>query len=389
VPESTRILESQYFYEDPFSSVVPPIYLSVAYRYVDDEESATDDRGEVVKYSREENPTLRPLERAVAALEGADDGLAFNSGMSAIATTLMTFMRRGLRALTLKEMYSTTIQLLQELVAMVGGELVKVYPSTEAILEELKVRKYDLVVMEVMTNPTLKVIDVSEVGKVAAEAGAALIVDNTFTTPILVKPLRSGASAVIHSSTKYLSGHNDVMGGVAAANKELVEVIWEWRRRLGTAQQPLEAYLTYRGLKTLPLRFEKQSRTAMALAEFLRDNSKVMSVNYPGLPDDPYHSVAARLFDRQLYGGVLSFTLREGPDAAKKFLRSLRLAKAAPSLGGTETLVTLPALTAASNISPEDRKALGIEGSLVRVAVGLEDPEDLIEDFGRALSSIT
>jgi Cystathionine beta-lyases/cystathionine gamma-synthases len=165
VRESTRILESQYFYEDPFSSVVPPIYLSVAYRYVDDEESATDDRGEVVKYSREENPTLRPLERAVAALEGADDGLAFNSGMSAIATTLMAFMRRGLRALTLKEMYSTTIQLLQELVAMVGGELVKVYPSTEAILEELKVRKYNLVVMEVMTNPTLKVIDVSEVGK--------------------------------------------------------------------------------------------------------------------------------------------------------------------------------------------------------------------------------
>ncbi|NAZ38680.1 MAG: cystathionine gamma-synthase family protein, partial [Acidilobus sp.] len=197
MPESTRILESQYFYEDPFSSVVPPIYLSVAYGYVDEERSVRDDRGEVIKYSREENPTLRPLERAVAALEGADDGLAFNSGMSAITTTLMAFMRRGLRALTLKEMYSTTIQLLQELVAMVGGELVKVYPSTEAILEELKGRKYDLVIMEVMTNPTLKVIDVSEVGKVAAEAGVVLIVDNTFTTPLLVKPLGSGASAVV------------------------------------------------------------------------------------------------------------------------------------------------------------------------------------------------
>ncbi|MGC9112825.1 cystathionine gamma-synthase family protein [Acidilobus sp.] len=386
--EDTEILGSQYG-NDPYRSVVPPIYLSVAYDYITDDNAVRDDKGRVVRYSRETNPSLRPLEKAVAALEGADDALAFSSGMGAIAVSLLALLKRGARVLTLKEMYGVTIQLLQDLVNLVGGSLVKVYPSTEEVINELTGGKYDVAVLEVMTNPTLKVVDLREIGRAAKEAGTRLIVDNTFTTPLLVRPLRLGASVVVHSSTKYLAGHNDVVGGIAAASASEVKDLYEWRGKLGTVQPPFEAYLTYRGLKTLSLRFERQSRTAMALAEFLHDCSKVATVYYPGLPDSPYHEVASRLFERPLYGGVLSFTLRGGPEAALRFVKALRVARVAPSLGGTETLVTLPAFTASSHISPEERRALGIEESLVRVSVGLEDEGDLVEDFGKALESIS
>ena len=385
--ENTEIIRAQYM-EDPFSSVIPPVYLSVVFGYVSDEDARKDDRGEVVRYSREENPTLRPLEKAIAALEGSDDALAFNSGMSSIVTALMALLRRGARVLTLKELYGASLEVMRELTSLAGGSVKSVYPDTDAVVEELKGGHHDLVFVEVMTNPTLKVIDVREVARAASEAGAVLVVDSTFTTPLLVRPVRLGASLVVHSTTKYLSGHDDVVGGVAAARAEVVGAMLRWRRLLGAIQPPLEAYLTYRGLKTLPPRFERVSKTAMALAEFLHGQSRVRAVHYPGLPDDPGHSVAERLFERRMFGGVLSFTLRGGLEEAKRFLRSLRLARPAPSLGGSETLVTIPALTASSHIPPEDRVELGIEDSLVRVSVGLEDPDDLIEDFSRALSSL-
>lgn len=386
--EGTQIIRAQYT-EDPFSSVVPPVYLSAVFGYISDEEAKRDDRGEVVRYSREVNPTLRPLERAVASLEGSDDALAFSSGMSSIVTTFMALLRRGAKVLTLKELYGASLEVIKELTSLAGGSVKSVYPDADSVVEELSRDSYDLVFVEVMTNPTLKVIDVREVARAASEAGAALVVDNTFTTPLLVRPIRLGATVVVHSSTKYLSGHDDVVGGVVATGADLARALVRWRRLLGTIQQPFEAYLTYRGLKTLPVRFERVSRTAKALAEFLHDHSRVRAVHYPGLPDDPSHSVAERLFERKMYGGVLSFTLKGGLEEAKRFLRSLRLARPAPSLGGTETLVTIPTLTASSHIPPEDRALLGIEDSLVRVSVGLEDPEDLIEDFSRALSSLS
>ncbi len=385
--EDTEIVRAQYM-ADRFSPVVPPIYLSAAFGYVSDEEATRDDRGEVVRYTREGNPTLRPLERAVASLEAAEDALAFSSGMSSIVTALITLVRRGSRVLTLRELYGASLEVINDLTSLVGGSVKAVYPDAESVVEELKGGRYDIVFVEVMTNPTLKVIDLREVGKASRESGAKLIVDNTFTTPLLVRPIRLGADIVVHSSTKYLSGHNDVTGGIAASSGDELKAMWEWRRKLGTIQPPFEAYLTYRGLKTLTLRFERQSRVAQALAEFLRENSSVRSVHYPGLPDDPSHAVAERLFERRLYGGVLSFSVKGGLEEARKFLRSLRLARPAPSLGGTETLVTIPALTASSHIPPSDRRELGIEDSLIRVSVGLEDPDDLIEDFSRALSSI-
>ncbi len=375
--------------EDPYESVVPPVYLGVAYRYVDDQDSLHDERGLDIKYSRENSPTVRLLEKAMTSLEHAVDSLAFSTGMAAISTVLLSSIRRGSRVLLLKEMYSTTVQLTEELASIVGAQVVKVYPSTEAVEEELSSSKYDLVLLETMTNPTLKILDLARLSRVFAESNAKVYVDNTFVTPVLLKPLEYGAWAVIHSITKYIGGHNDVTGGlVALRDTEETKTLWEWRRKLGTIMPPFEAYLTLRGLKTLVPRVELQSRTALALAEFLEGHSKVDTVYYPGLRSSPYHEVASRLFKRGLYGGVLSFKVKGGLDAARRLLRSLRLAKPAPSLGGSETLVTLPALTAASKLSEEDRRELGIDASLVRMSVGLEDPEDLIDDLDRALAQL-
>ena len=386
--DSSRAVHGYEPLKDLYGSVLPPVYFSAVYEYVDYESAAKSDRGIEVKYSREENPTVRALERALAALEEGEDALAFASGMAAISTVLLSLARKGLRVLILKEMYGTTVQLVEELSQLIGYEVVKAYPSTEAVEEAIKDVKPDVALIEPMTNPTLKVLDLKKLSKVFRDFGVTVFVDNTLTTPVLLRPLKLGAAGIIHSTTKYLSGHNDALGGAVIGSRDLISRLWEWRRKLGNTQQPMEAYLTLRGVKTLELRVARSSQTAMALAEFLQDHRAVEEVLYPGLKGSPYHEVARSNFERELFGGVLSFKVRGGLAEAKRVLSSLKLAKPAPSLGGAETLVTIPALTASSRLNEEDRKELGITNNLIRVSVGLEDPEDLIEDFDQALRSI-
>jgi len=371
-------------YSSPYGDVVPAIHVSAAYRFVSEDDCVRSDRGYPIKYSREENPTVRAFERVLGVLE-CGDALAFSSGMSAIATVVFSRVWSGARRIVvLEEMYGTTIQLLERVSRVCGIELVKVYPSTESVIEA--VREGDFVMVEVMTNPTLKVIDVAEVAKACRDAGAVLAVDNTFTTPLLVKPLRLGAWASIHSATKYIAGHNDVIGGAAIVDPRDVDELWHWRRMLGTSMHPLEAYLCLRGVKTLGVRFERQCLNAKAVAEFLAEHPRVESVSYPGLESNPWHGVALKLFERKLFGAVVSFRVRGGLEDAKRFLRRLRLIKPAPSLGGCESLATLPALSAAKWIDPEARRRLGISENLVRLSIGLESLEDIIEDLDRALS---
>ena len=365
-------------------SVVPPIHLSVVYRFVDEEECAKSDRGKPYKYLREENPSVRMFEKIVASLEEGGDGLAFCSGMAAIHGLVTFFARKGGRIVVPMEMYSTTIKLLHRLSQLIGFELVKVWPSAEAIIEALG-RDTDLVLLECLTNPTLKVIDVAEVVKHAKDLGIPVAIDNTFTTPLLLKPLKLGAVASIHSVTKYLAGHNDVLGGIVVARSELVEELWELRRMFGTTMHPFEAYLAMRGIKTLEIRFEKQCRSAQAIAEFLAEHPRIEEVRYPGLSTDPYHDIARKLFEKPLFGAVVSFKIRGGLEDAKRFLRRLRIVAPAPSLGGTESLISIPAISAARWLSPEDRARLGISENLLRLSVGLEDVEDLIEDLDQAL----
>jgi cystathionine gamma-synthase len=373
---------------DPYGSIVPPIYLSVVYEYIDYGKglAITTDRGTVLKYGREENPTTRALERVVAKLENSEDALAFNSGMAAISTIFLWHLRRDSKIIIPMEVYSTTLQTLELFAERVGAKIVKVWPSAKAIAEAVD-SSTTMIFTEVMTNPTNKVIDLEYLYNHIDVDKLILVVDNTFTTPILVKPIKYGAKLVIHSATKYLAGHNDVLGGVVAGSKNLVQELWEWRRILGGMLQPFEAYLIMRGVKTLEVRFEKHCSNAKAVAEFLAEHPRVEEVMYPGLSKSPYHDIAKKLFEKPLFGGVVSFKIRGGYEDAVKFLKKLRIVKRCPSLGGAESMATLPIKSAAMFIDPENRAKLGITENLIRLSVGLEDANDIIEDLAQALNN--
>ncbi|GAB6136044.1 cystathionine gamma-synthase family protein [Thermococcus prieurii] len=357
-----------------------PVYITVAFAQYG--EAGKSDRGFDLKYSREENPTVRVLERNLSALEGGREALAFNSGMAAISCLYLSQLSAGDEVVLPMEAYGTTVQLAEEL-GKFGVSVKLAYPSAESIVEAID-EGTSLVLLETVTNPTLKVIDVPEVVKGAREVGARVVVDNTFS-PLVFRPLKAGADAVVHSLTKYIAGHNDVLGGAVILGDLDVSGLWHWRRRLGSIIQPVEAWLVWRGMKTLELRFERQSRSALAIAEFLSEHPKVRNVHYPGLRDDPHHETARRLFERDLYGGVVSFEHAGGKSGALSFLRSLRRIFPSPSLGGVESIASYPAKSAAKVMPPERRKLLGITDGLIRLSVGLEDEDELIEDLDRAL----
>lgn len=363
-----------------------PIFVTAIFEQPEREtgETRKTDRGTELKYSREENPTVRALEISLAKLEGAEDSLAFNSGMAAISTLYLSLLESGAKVVIPLESYSVTTQLSEEL-SKFGIKTVKVWPSTEAIIEAID-KSTKLVFIETITNPMLRVVDVDEISKVCNEMNVPLAVDNTFATPIIFKPLKYGAKIVIHSATKYLAGHNDVIAGALMSDKKaIVESFWDWRRKLGSILQPLEAFLVLRGISTLPVRFEKQSRNALEIAEFLKEHPKVLEVRYPGLKGNESYSIASRIFGKDLYGGVVTFKVKDGKEGALKVLKRVNIIKPSPSLGGVESLLTYPVISAAKLIAPEDRERLGITEDVLRLSVGLEDVKDLKEDLDQAL----
>ncbi|MEM0490629.1 MAG: PLP-dependent transferase, partial [Ignisphaera sp.] len=281
-PSTTAIHGHEH--KDNYGSHIPPIYLGVVYEYIDYElkEAVFTDRGNYLRYGREENPTTRALERIVAKLENTEDALAFNSGMAAISTTFIWRLKPGDRVIVPMELYSSTLALLNNIAPKLNIKLSKVWPSAESIIEAVD-RDTSIIFLEVMTNPTNKVIDIDYIYKSIDIEKTVLIVDNTFTTPILLKPVRYGAKLVIHSMTKYFGGHNDAVGGVVAGLLTDTKILWEWRRMFGGILQPFEAYMILRGIKTLEIRFEKHSKNAKAVAEYLAEHSRIEEVMYPGL----------------------------------------------------------------------------------------------------------
>ncbi|MEM0027363.1 MAG: cystathionine gamma-synthase family protein [Ignisphaera sp.] len=374
-------------HRDAFGSHIPPIYLGVIYEYIDYEsgDAIFIDRGNYLRYGREENPTTRALERVVAKLENTEDALAFNSGMAAISTTFLWRLRPGDRVVIPMELYSSTIVLLNNLAEKLSLKIAKVWPSAEAIVEAVD-SKTSMVFIETMTNPTNKVIDLEYLYKHLDLSKTLLVVDNTFTTPVILKPVKYGAHLVVHSMTKYFGGHNDVVGGVVAGSKSYTTVLWDWRRMFGGILQPFESYMILRGVKTLEVRFEKHSRNAQAIAEYLADHPRIEEVMYPGLKSSPYHEIAKRIFEKPLFGGVISFKIKGTYQDVIKFLKRLKVIKRCPSLGGTESMAVLPAKAGSMFIEPEDRVKLGITENLIRLSVGLEDVEDLKEDISQALN---
>ncbi len=377
------------YYDSKYGVFKVPVYQTVICEFLDKERGLfrVSDRGFDLKYAREENITVRCLERILAKLEYGEDSLVFNSGMAAISSIYLALLDSESKVVIGKECYGTTQQLIRDLAEKFKFKIVLAGPDTNDIIDAID-SNTRFVFVESMTNPLLRVLDISEIAKRCSEVESILIVDNTFTTPILYNPLTDSASIVVHSTTKYISGHNDVLGGAIISSTRYIRDLWDWRRKLGGIISPYDAFLTIRGLATLKIRFEKQSRNAFEIARYLRDHPKVEEVYYPGLDDNPYHSIARRLFKYELYGGVVSFKIKGSKSEVMKLLMNLKLIKVSPSFGGIETLISYPILSAAKTISEEVRRELGITDNLLRLSMGLEDLNDIIRDLDNALSKI-
>ncbi len=371
---------------DPYAAIIPPVYRTAIFEYP--RSGAPLVRGRPYKYSREDNPTLNALEAMITSLEGGEDTLVFSTGMAAISTLLFSLLRPGDRVVVSREAYGSTLRLFDALREW-GVEVVKAGPDSEDIAAEASKPGTRLVFVETITNPLLRVTNIPEVAKAARAAGAILVVDNTFATPVLIRPLEHGATLVVHSLTKYMAGHNDVLGGSVTGPSEIVsERLWEWRRMLGTTMDPEQAFLVARGLKTLEVRMERHCRNALTVAEYLLDHPKIVEVRYPGLPSDPSHRIAQKLFPPGMYGGVVSFRVKGGRRAVETLFSKLRIVRPSPSLGGPESVIAYPVASSHASLPEEEKRKLGITEDLVRLSVGLENVEDIIEDLSQALSHV-
>ncbi len=379
----TKSIHGHKYRDESLGVFIPPIYQTAIFEQPG--WTRKSDREVDLKYSREENPTVRALENILTELEEGEDSLCFSSGMAAISTIYFSTLKKNDKMVLPAELYGATLQLGEKLREF-GVEVKISWPDTDDIIESID-KNTKLVLIETITNPTLRVFDIPEILKVCRENRAVLVVDNTFATPYMYKPFKDGVEIVVHSLTKYLSGHNDVVGGAIISQKEKILELWDWRRMLGTILPPFEAFLIIRGLKTFKLRMERHCKNAEAIAEYLADHPKVKEVMYPGLPTDKYHKIASKLF-KNGSGGVVSFRIRGGEEEVKKLMKSLKIIKPAPSLGGAESILTYPVISAALTIPKEVREKLGITEDLLRFSAGLEDLEDLIQDLDNALNII-
>jgi cystathionine gamma-lyase len=362
-------------------AVVPPIYLAATYV-----QPAVGQWGPY-DYSRSGNPTRKVFETTLADLEGGCAALAFSSGMAAIHAVMM-LLEPGDHVLASWDLYGGTYRLLQRILSRQGIQATFA-PSDdlERFAEALRPNTR-LIWIETPGNPLLSITDIAACAELAHRHGALLGVDSTFATPVLTRPLELGADIVMHSATKYLGGHSDVLGGVLAVrDPALWERLWTIQNATGGVMAPLEAFLCSRGLKTLELRVREQCGTALVLARRLAEHPRVRRVYYPGLPSHPGHPIACRQMDGG-FGAMISFELDASAEQAKQFVQSTRIIQLAVSLGAVESLIELPAFMSHASYEPAQRAARGITDTLVRLSVGLEHPDDLWEDLSQALAHV-
>jgi O-acetylhomoserine/O-acetylserine sulfhydrylase-like pyridoxal-dependent enzyme len=366
--------------------LAPPIWQTSTFAFEDAEHYAHTLRQprQGFVYTRYENPTTAALEAVVADLEGGAEGLAAASGMGAIATVLLSLASAGDHLVAQRDLYGGSWSLLAHTAPRFGIEVDFVDAGDPDAVRAALRPTTRAVYAETIANPTITVADLPALAEVAAGAGVPLVVDNTVASPYLCRPLEHGAAVVVHSATKYLGGHNDVVGGVAVfADPERHAAAWQAMIELGASADPFAAWLVLRGVKTLALRMRGHGANARLLAELLAAHPKVARVYWPGLPDHPTAGLAAKLLDGD--PGMLSFDLAGGREAGRRFIEATRVAALAPSLGAVETLVSHPASTTHRQLDAGALAAAGIGEGMVRVSVGLEDGADLAEDFTRAL----
>lgn len=375
----TKLLHAAQSPDPSTGAVVPPISLATTFA----QSAPNVSKGFV--YSRSGNPTRAVLEGALAALEGGRTGLAFSSGLGAL-TTLLENVPSGQRIVAVDDLYGGTYRLFEHHRRQFGIAVEYVDATDpENVAAALEAAPADLVYLESPTNPLLKIVDLAAVGRIARKHRVDVAVDNTFATPALQQPLALGARIVLHSTTKYLGGHSDVVGGALVIKDPALGERFQWlQNAVGAVPGPFDAFLVLRGLHTLGVRMRAHERSARAVAEVLGASRKVRKVYYPGRADHPQHKVARRQMSG--YGGMVSADLVGGLPAVRRFLRRLRLFTLAESLGAVESLVDHPALMTHASVPRAERERLGVSDGLLRFSCGIEDPSDLADDVRHALS---
>jgi cystathionine gamma-lyase len=374
---STRAIHAGQEPDPATGATIVPIYATSTYT------QAAPGQHKGYEYSRTGNPTRHALETCLAALEGGERGLAFASGLAATTAVLAT-LRPGDEVAAAADLYGGTYRLLERVYKPWG--LVARYTDdpSPASFAKLVTPKTKLIWIETPTNPLLQLVDIAAIAALAKKSGALLAVDNTFASPFLQQPLRLGADLIVHSTTKYLGGHSDVVGGAVVGRAELLQPIAFYQNAAGGVPGPFDSWLVLRGLKTLAVRMERHCANAGRLAPWLAEQPAVAKVYYPGLPSHPNHALAKK--QMRDFGGMISISLRGGKDAALRFMTRTKLFSLAESLGGVESLVCHPATMTHASIPAEIRQARGISDGLVRLSVGIEDADDLQEDLRQALA---
>ncbi|KAA6336761.1 Cystathionine gamma-lyase [termite gut metagenome] len=366
------------FKEGATGDVVVPIHLSTTFARVKTAEATTG-----YDYTRSLNPTRKALESKLAFLENAKYGLAFSSGLAAESTVLLSLLKPGDHIVAFDDLYGGTKRLFENVFSNYGFEVSYADATNASLVEKAIQSSTKLVWIESPTNPLLKLSDIKAIATITRKHGIILVMDNTFLSPYFQKPLDLGADAVVHSSTKYIGGHSDVLGGAIAVNNDTYyERIQYHQNAVGAVLAPFDSYLTLRGIKTLSLRMERHQENALEIAHYLEKHPKVSRVIYPGLNSHPQHDLAKT--QASGFGGVLSFEIKGSMVDAERFLEKLELFALAESLGGVESLIELPALMTHVSVPKEVRERIGITDTLIRVSVGIEDTEDLIADLEQA-----
>jgi cystathionine beta-lyase/cystathionine gamma-synthase len=374
-----------------FKPVSMPIYNSVGYLYEDlkDLDAVFGNERPGYVYARYGNPTNSALEEVLANLEEGEAALTFGSGMAAVYASLMAAgVKAGTSLLSAFDVYGATYAICARLLPDWGVKTQFVdVTNLREVEEALETLKPAAILLETISNPLMKVADIPTITRLAHRAGAKVIVDNTFATPILFQPLQHGVDFSVHSTTKYIGGHGDVLGGAVITSKKNREILYEIIKMTGGNLGPAEAWLTLRGVKTLPLRMRQHSLNAQEVANWLQRHPRVSKVNYPGLPDHPQHALAMRLFPEGHFGGMISFEIKDaGKKEVFRFMEALELILPATTLGDVYSLTLYPAISSHRALSPVERAKAGISESLIRLSVGIEDAPEIIGDLERALA---
>jgi cystathionine gamma-synthase len=367
--------------------VILPVHLTATYKFENSDELinvAQTHNGYI--YSRWDNPSVVSVENALAQIEGYDKALGFGSGMAAITTAMMAHIKAGSRVITTREIYGATFEFLNDILPQLNIETVFVNCwKNSQLLEEID-KGVSVLYLETPTNPLLRVADIKPLARAAHQKGAVVMLDSTFASPVNQHPVDLGVDVVIHSATKYIGGHHDITAGFVCCNQPHFDRIWTYRKILGGIMDPMSAFLALRGMQTLELRVHRQNESAIRIATYLEQHEKIKVVYYPGLPSHPDHEIARKQMTG--FGGMLSFEVNGDFDRTKLFMDRLKIIKLATSLGGVTSLANQPITNTHVALSPENRAKAGISESLVRLSVGVEKVDLLMDDLKQALEGV-